>query len=98
MLGQLGRPVRRRCSRWWRNGDGGADVPLSVDGQVLLVHNRTRPRPYRPQGLAIDPNGARLSRKLALATTPGTEGEDASGVVAHSDVDAVPSDAGQGGA
>jgi hypothetical protein len=81
-----------------RNGDGGAGVPLSVDGQVLLVHNRTRPRPYRPQGLAIDPNGAGSPASMALATTPGTEGEDASGVVAHSDVHAVPDGTGQGGA
>src|SRR5215218_6269059 len=98
MLGQLGRPVRRRCSRWRRNGDGGAGVPLSVGGQVLLVHNRTRPRPYRPQGLAIDPMGPGSPQGMALAATPGTGGEDASGVVACSEVDSVPDGTGQGGA
>src|SRR5512132_4035005 len=73
MLGQLGRPARRRCSRWRRNGGGGTGVPLSVDGQVLLVHNRTRPRPYRPQGLATDPTGRAPPKGHGPGYDPGGE-------------------------
>ena len=56
---RLAAPARStaRCSRWRRNGGGGACVPLSVDGQALLVHNRTRLRPYVAHGQTIDPRG-----------------------------------------
>jgi hypothetical protein len=71
---------------------------LNVDGQVLLVHNRLRPRPYRPQGLGHRPETGLIQSSLVRPTTPqAAQGEDAFGVVAHSDVDAVPVDAGQGG-
>jgi hypothetical protein len=80
----------RRC-----NDGSVAGVPLSVDGQVLLVHNRTRPRPYRPQGLTIGPAGRASQQEHGPGYDPG-EG-DAPGVVAFSDGGAVPDGAGQSG-
>jgi hypothetical protein len=38
---------------------------------VLLVHNRTRPRPYRPQGLAIDPEGRASQQRHGPGYDPG---------------------------
>jgi hypothetical protein len=59
-----------RCPLWRRNGGGGPGVVLSVDGQVLLVHNRTRPRPYRPKG-GHRPRWAGFSSQARpLTTTP----------------------------
>jgi hypothetical protein len=60
-----------RCSRWRRNGGGGACVPLSVDGEALLVHNRTRPRPYIAHRADHRPEGPRSTKGMAQATTPG---------------------------
>ena len=54
-------------------------VPLSVDGQVLLVHNRTRPRPYRPQGLAIDSWGRASQQRHGPGYDPGTNGDRSRG-------------------
>src|SRR4029453_4820342 len=59
-----------RCSRWRRNG--GAGVLLFVDGQVFLVHNRTRPRPSVPPRAGHRPAGPGFPAECtALATTPG---------------------------
>jgi hypothetical protein len=77
---------RSRC-----NDASVAGVPLSVDGQLLLVHNRTRPRPC-PQGLTIDPMGRASQQKHGPGYDPG-EGTTP-GVVAFSTVDAGPDGAG----
>ena len=89
-----GRPsAAAPCSLRWRNGGGGADGPSCVDGQVLLVHNRTRPHPSSTQGWPST-RGLGFQQSVAQVAAPGEL--DASGAVPRSEVTAVSNGAGQG--